>query len=196
MKYKLIFALVGMFTILPVSAATVITNGGYLTGAKGVDIGGNLYDVNFRASTCALTYDGCDEVSDFFFQNLTDSRAASQALMDQVFLDSSAGEFNSYSGLTQGCVATNPCFVMTPYGVTANGTYKASYFINFSSDWWAGELDRVDEINSFLPNRAASNLLFTEWSNSANVSAVPIPAAIWLFGSGLLGIGALKKRKK
>jgi hypothetical protein len=29
-----------------------------------------------------------------------------------------------------------------------------------------------------------------------HVSAVPVPAAVWLFGSGLIGLTGLAKRKK
>jgi len=32
--------------------------------------------------------------------------------------------------------------------------------------------------------------------STANVSAVPVPAAVWLFGSGLIGLVGLARRKK
>jgi hypothetical protein len=32
--------------------------------------------------------------------------------------------------------------------------------------------------------------------NSAAVSAVPVPAAVWLFGSGLLGLAGVARRKQ
>ena len=38
--------------------------------------------------------------------------------------------------------------------------------------------------------------LFTWAVHSGNVSAVPVPAAVWLFGSGLLGLLGLARRKK
>ena len=36
---------------------------------------------------------------------------------------------------------------------------------------------------------------FAVWSTAGSVSAVPIPAAAWLFGSALLGLGVLKRKK-
>jgi hypothetical protein len=35
-----------------------------------------------------------------------------------------------------------------------------------------------------------------EFANSAMAKVVPIPAAVWLFGSGVIGIAGLSKRKK
>lgn len=34
------------------------------------------------------------------------------------------------------------------------------------------------------------------WSIEGNVSTVPVPAAVWLFGSGLLGLAAVARRRK
>jgi len=34
------------------------------------------------------------------------------------------------------------------------------------------------------------------WFDNVNVSAVPVPAAVWLFGSALLGLTGLARRKK
>ena len=31
---------------------------------------------------------------------------------------------------------------------------------------------------------------------AANTSAIPVPAAVWLFGSGLMGLIALARRKR
>ncbi len=37
--------------------------------------------------------------------------------------------------------------------------------------------------------------LFGEWTN-ASLTVVPVPAAVWLFGSGLLGLIGIARRKK
>jgi hypothetical protein len=46
-----------------------------------------------------------------------------------------------------------------------------------------------------LYNKIA-NSSSTVWFDNVSVSAVPIPAAVWLFGSGLLGILGVSRRKK
>jgi hypothetical protein len=197
-KYKLIIALVATLYVMSASAAAVTTAGGYLTGASRVDIGGSFYDVTFLGSgSCAAAYDGCDEVSDFFFQSLAEANAASQALLDQVFLDTSAGDFDSFPGLTLGSVSTLPCWATTVYGMTADDKFfMASHALNFSFDWWAGENDGVRQSAKYLPSYRSTNLIYAQWSHSADISEVPIPATVWLLGSGLLGLaGAIKKRK-
>jgi hypothetical protein len=87
-------------------AATLLVNGsGLLTGATGVDVGGTLYDVEFVEGSCVALFDGCDAVTDFDFTTAADVLAASQALLDQVFLDvSGQGTFDTRPSLTFGCL--------------------------------------------------------------------------------------------
>ena len=35
-----------------------------------------------------------------------------------------------------------------------------------------------------------------QWTMTGNVSAVPVPAAVWLFGSGLVGLAGIARRRK
>ena len=42
----------------------------------------------------------------------------------------------------------------------------------------------------------AFNGQFGSWSITGNVSAVPVPAALWLFGSGLIALTGLARRQK
>ena len=107
------------------SAATLIVNdSGILTGATGVNVGGTLYDVTFVDGTCIALFEGCDSVNDFDFTTEADAVAASQALLDQIFLDAAQGEFDSDPGLTSGCVNTTfgVCEVWTPFG-SASGSW-------------------------------------------------------------------------
>lgn len=38
--------------------------------------------------------------------------------------------------------------------------------------------------------------LFGDWQTNANLTVVPLPGALWLLGSGLLGLTGLARRKK
>jgi hypothetical protein len=78
-----------------VSAATLTVTGGILTGATNVDVGGSFYDVVFVDGTCAAVFNGCDDPTDFIFPTSATAVAASQALIDQVFLDGPLGQFDS-----------------------------------------------------------------------------------------------------
>jgi PEP-CTERM motif len=113
----------------PAAAATLLVNGsGQLTGATGVDVGGTLYDVTFVDGTCASVFGGCDSSSDFQFTTQAAAAAASQALIDQVFLDGPDGNFDTNYELTVGCGANiyGYCAALVPYTigpVPPNETY-------------------------------------------------------------------------
>lgn len=53
------------------------------------------------------------------------------------------------------------------------------------------------EFNSSFMAFDDFNSLYGEWTN-ASLTVVPVPAAVWLFGSGLLGLGgaAFRRRKQ
>ena len=95
------------------SAATLNVVGGQLLGASGVDVDGTLYDVEFLDGTCVELYSGCDMASDFTFTTQADAELASQALLDQVFLDG-VDLFDTVPGTTNGCDHLLFCFSETP----------------------------------------------------------------------------------
>jgi hypothetical protein len=99
----------------PSNAATLDVVGGQLVGAFDVNVGGTLYDVEFVDGTCVAFYSGCDELSDFTFQTQATADMASQALLDQVFLDGGLGNFDTDPTLTSGCTDPSQCDVITPY---------------------------------------------------------------------------------
>src|SRR5262245_843905 len=73
----------------------IINSSGILTGARCINVGGVLYDVDFRDGTCVEVFNGCDEASDFLAAT-GGTRPFSQALLDQVLLDSPAGLFDTH----------------------------------------------------------------------------------------------------
>jgi hypothetical protein len=90
-------------------AAVQQVSGGILTGARGVIVQGASYDVAFIdgscASLCSLSIPFVDEAA---------GRAAANALLDQVLLDSSTGNFDTQPALTLGCTSSTRCEVITP----------------------------------------------------------------------------------
>lgn len=92
------------------AAETIVTNG-KLLGATGVLVNGSSYNVSFVDGTCAALFSGCDQNTDFVFQDSAAARAASQALLDQVFL----GIYDTNPELTSGCSSTSTCTAFTPF---------------------------------------------------------------------------------
>ena len=86
------------------------------------------------------------------------------------------------------------CTEQTGRGLDNSGPFSN---IQSSTPYWSGS-----EFNSSSPwvfrflngNRNASNYAWAV--RSGDVSAVPVPAAVWLFGSGLTGLIGVARRKK
>ena len=99
MKTRILALLtVGLLEGLAVaSAATLIVSDGELIGATGVNVDGQLYNVEFLDGACTELFTGCDSAADSAFRDEGAAVRASQALLAQVFVDGPAGPFDSLS---------------------------------------------------------------------------------------------------
>jgi len=185
------------------NSATLVVSNGVLMGATGVDVNGTLYDVSFLDGTCIELYNGCNENTDFPFTNPADLNdnillgAAMQALLDQVFIDSPQGTFDSQPNLMNGCNVPGGCRVFTPLwaNVAANsvGVFSAFNSVQeFRDDIGSGGGSRTFDTRP-VPGVVEDISVYAVW-NGATV--VPVPSAVWLFGSGLIGLVGLAKRKR
>ena len=161
---------------------------GQLTGASNVDVNGALYNVSFLDETCIKIFDGCDDASDFAFQTLSDAVFATAALSDQVLVDvfPNLNNFDTDPTLTSGCTATNVCIVRTPYAPN-DDTVQVVHFNNGSG------LSNGANTGSILILFDSSTSANSVWAKWTPVSAVPLPAAAWLFISALGGLFGLRK---
>ena len=114
---KFVLAAVLVLVAGGAQAATLNVVGGFLYGASGVIVDGSSYNVEFLDGTCISLYDGCDSVSDFTFQSEASAVLASQALLDQVFLDGPLGMFDTETPLTSTCSLYGffECITWTPF---------------------------------------------------------------------------------
>jgi hypothetical protein len=188
-------------TALLVAAGLVFANaqaapilqvvGGKLTGAKGVDVGGTLYDVEFLDGTCIAVFSGCDATADFTFTTPAGAAAASQALLDQVFLDVPAGNFDSDPSLTQGCGNPIICVIDTPNLLPATGVVSSSASTNFNSvgpDPVGGSLFSI-----FLDTGDLNAVTWARWSPA--VQSASEPGTIAILGAGLLALVMTRRRR-
>lgn len=178
-------------------SAVLNVENGILLGATNVNVNGSLYDVSFIDGSCINLFDGCADLSDFFFTDVASGQAANLALLQQVLIDSSAGEFDSNPALTNGCNFSF-CDIFSPVGdVFPNSTTLSIVFLrNFiddSSDFGTGSGTAIRAAD-FTPIDAFDTKTYAIWSGST-ISEVPIPGASWLFFSGLISLIGLSKRK-
>ncbi len=172
-------------------AATLLVDGtGQLTGARNVDVGGALFDVDFVDGTCTALFGNCDEASDFAFTTQPDATVAAQALLDQVFLDGVLGNFDTSPDLTLGCPFVN-CSILIPFSVTDLVTLTMVEIQNNPSD---PDFVGLDVFNPFTDT--TTTLPDAVFARFSPVSDVPEPASMLLFGAGLLGLTGIRRRRR
>lgn len=147
-----------MLCVVPVfahaGAVLSVNEQGMLTGARGILINGEYFGVHFVRGRCSDAYKDC---KGFIFGSQVEAMEASKALLNQVFIDSPAGNFDTQPNLTVGCA--NICNIANPYdgrGAPADeislpfffnswneyGDY-ASYFFPPAATYFQYEKDRV-----------------------------------------------------
>jgi hypothetical protein len=108
-------AAVGIYLMATSSlAASLVVQGGQLIGATGVDVDGSLYNVQFLDGFYSDTF---QDESDLDTTSEAQARLFGQALMDQVFVDTAEGLFDSDPELTFGCGNLNECIVWIPFDI-------------------------------------------------------------------------------
>ena len=167
-------------------AATLNVSGGQLLGASGVNVGGTLYDVQFLDGTCVALFSGCDNAAeDFTFPVFADATAAAQALLDQVFFDGPQGNFDTEPELTRGCESTVECQIAIPFTVG-----QVKFAINSN-----GVVDS-DGVAFRDPTDDFTNRADHVYAVFAPAAAVPLPATLPLFGTGLALLGLFGWRRR
>lgn len=169
----------------------LLDQGGKLLGATGVAVNGALYDVTFQDGACFGLYGLCNGPDAFVFDTEADATAATNALVNQVFIDVPAGNFDTDPGKTNGIGAgSNYSSVNTPFSVSS-GRLNIVSFQNAIND--AEDIVFTTYLGSTLTNLAQfSGDTFAVWSPAA---PVPEPAESVLLALGLVSLGVMLRRK-
>lgn len=92
------------------------------------------------------------------------------------------------------------CTLQSGWSTTIKNTDPFTY-LSISGYWTGTEYNLRDAWSFDFPNGVQqTNIKFTEqnaWAvRDGDVGLVPVPSAVWLFGSGLIGLIGIAKRKK
>ena len=189
-KLAVVIVALGSVSAAQADPILVTSNDGSLLGAQHIEVEGSFFDVLFVDGTCMSVFDGCGASSDFFFNTQSDSLAASQALLDHVFLDRSDGNFDSNPALTVGCSVREACLVLTPYRFTPEVNYATSAS-NHDDEY----NDRTEKPGLAASSDTSDSSTFV-WAVWSSPVSVPEPGTLTLFGIGLLGMGLARRRKQ
>jgi hypothetical protein len=176
----------------------LLVDNGVLVGASGVEVTVNgatsLYDVAFKGGTCAALFNGCDSSADFMFKTDAEALAASQALLDGVFLDGAAGSFDSVPETVADCSDSAACMIVTPYdfGFNTPGLADAGFALNLS-----GSFEDLSVLATVSPSDdlRPEGFVFAVWS-PVPPHAVPAAPPLALAGAGLMAYAATRCRAR
>jgi hypothetical protein len=171
-------------------AATIHTDtsGTTLLGFYDVSVDGALYDVTFVDGTYNAVF-GAQPLS---FSGLTEAYAASDALEEAI---AQYPTWDDHSAGTPIGIASssNIWGFFIPYEITQPDQVSV---LSLLHKYIAPGISSPHLFVGLATSYDTTDLTGSVWARWERVNAVPIPAAVWLFGSGLLGLIGLSKRKK
>lgn len=196
MMKRMIAGLIGMGLLanaMPAFAAVKLNvdRSGTLTGATGVVIGKNTYNVDFFDNSCTVVFGTCS-ASKFDFKTDVTARDAASALLNQVYTTANVKTYSRVLGCEAGI-----CDSYIPYQLFAGDPSYALAIVaayRGTDRKFVGAGPAYPEINT--STTADSSVNYVRFTMQT-VAAVPEPAtwAMMLVGFGMVGAASRSRRR-
>ncbi len=192
MKFTLrTVALLLLLNIAPhvYASPIAVESGTQLGGINGIDIGGTLYNVEFKEGSVFDIF-GSTPVFDF---NISSAGLASTALLN-TYHSLPNTSYDTDPTTTSGCSNIYLCNILTPYTIsylTEEYIFSSQYENRVTS---LGD-DRVFNVgipstyNTETTSASHVSYVWADWS----VASVPEPESVVIFLLGLIGLGVCRK---
>lgn len=189
-RLRLVIVMACMLLLIPAigGAATVLTSGDDLAyRIENLDVGGTLYNVNFVWETAENIY-GSPPNPVFDFPGDSSAADARSAVLGAL------NDYNAALGAGQTLVD-----LVGPQNRSQESTFFRIGYVSESSGTTIRNLRGSYQENPFQlweEDVGTAIVAYNAVESWADFTVVPVPAAVWLFGSGLLGLIAVARRKK
>lgn len=170
------------------AATAVFDGGGQLIGFDSVNVTGfGFYDTRFHDKWRS---------EDIYSQAFVEATGAG-VLNDFTSGGVAQGSVIDYQPeLTLGCESTSLCYWHTAYGFFSSGDLKLGTFTNYNENSDLLDSTELNGLHRFIAEDGSTTRTFLSWAPSNNVSAVPVPAALFMFAPALLGFLGLRRKTR
>lgn len=173
----------------------LVDSNGLLIGANNVDVGGVIYNVTFADGSCNSLFNGCTSTA-FAFHTPSDASLAAQALLDQVFIDGPAGQFDSHPEKTLGCSSVDQCATIIPYNTHVVFSRFVDSVLDINSSASNGNFDTTIGFFDFASSDTAFNIYQNYAIFELAPRQVPEPSSSALIGVAMAGLAFARRRKQ
>ena len=189
-KMKLAAAILGLLSVSQIANSATITNGNFDSGLTGWNIEGNVTVDNGYA--VLNTFDGID-TSVYGGTNGSILSQTVNALAGDVISFSYSFNTDDYFPYNDfSLVAGDAQLLLSDVATVGDGDSSGWQNFTFTA---LSDFSDLKFIVSNHTDTAFNSTLYIDNVSSGSVSAVPVPAAVWLFGSGLVGLLGFNRKR-